>query len=96
MAAFRQRVGVYWRRCTGPRQDPSDHVSGYRRGEEWLNWSIFEPRASEPNGAQDDQRADANRLAHGQPKHLRKLEDAQQTKASRDLDRHRIETGDGR
>ena len=41
-----------------------------------------------------EQRAQVNRLAHGQPKHLRKLDDAQQNKASRDLDRHRIETGD--
>jgi hypothetical protein len=45
---------------------------------------------------QDDQRADANRLAHGQPKRLRKLEAARRTKAVRDLDRHRIEEGDGR
>lgn len=45
---------------------------------------------------QDDERADANRLAHGQPKRLRKLETAQQVKASRDLDQHRIEKGDGR
>jgi len=45
---------------------------------------------------QGDQRAQANRLAHGQPKHLRELEDAQQTKASHDLERHRIETGDRR
>ena len=45
---------------------------------------------------QDDQRANANRLAHGQPTRLRELEDAQQTKASRDLDRHRIDRGDGR
>ena len=45
---------------------------------------------------QDDQRANANRLAHGQPKRLRKLKDAQQVKASRDLEQHRIETGDGR
>jgi len=44
----------------------------------------------------DDSRADSNRLAHGQPKHLRKLEGAQQTKASHDLDRHRIEPGDDR
>ena len=44
----------------------------------------------------DDQRADANRLAHGRPNHQRKLEDAQQNKASRDLDRHRIDIGDGR
>ena len=45
---------------------------------------------------QDDRRADANRLAHGQPKRSRKLEAAQQAKASRDLERHRIERGDGR
>ncbi|HZL41594.1 MAG TPA: DUF4169 family protein [Pseudolabrys sp.] len=45
---------------------------------------------------QDAARADANRLAHGQPKHVRKLEDAQQAKAGRDLDRHRIDKGDGR
>jgi len=45
---------------------------------------------------QDDERANANRLAHGQPKQMRKLEAAQQAKADRDLDRHRIEPGDGR
>jgi len=44
----------------------------------------------------DDQRANAHRLAHGQPKHLRKFEAAQQAKVSHDLDRHRIEPGDGR
>ena len=38
-----------------------------------------------------DQTAQTNRLAFGQPKHLRKLEAAQQAKASRDLDRRRIE-----
>jgi len=43
-----------------------------------------------------DQSANANRLAFGQPKHVRKLEAAQQAKASRDLDRRRIETGDRR
>ncbi len=45
---------------------------------------------------QDEQRANANRAAHGQPTSLRKLEDARQDKASRDLERHRIEPGDGR
>ena len=45
---------------------------------------------------QDDLRADTNRLAHGQPKHWRKLEAAQKAKAGRDLDQHRIETGDDR
>jgi hypothetical protein len=45
---------------------------------------------------QDDLRANANRLAYGQPKQRRKLEAAQQAKASRDLDLHRIDKGDGR
>jgi Domain of unknown function (DUF4169) len=44
----------------------------------------------------DDLRTDANRLAHGQPNYRRKLEAAQKAKASRDLDQHKIETGDGR
>ena len=43
-----------------------------------------------------EQRAHANRLAHGQTKHLRELEDAKQAKANHELDRHRIETGDRR
>jgi hypothetical protein len=45
---------------------------------------------------QSEQLANANRLARGQPKHVRDREDAQQTKASRDLDLHRIEPGDRR
>ena len=45
---------------------------------------------------QDGLRADGNRLAHGQPKHRRKLAAAQQEKASRDLDSHRIDKGAGR
>jgi hypothetical protein len=45
---------------------------------------------------QDDGHANAQRLAHGQPKHLRKLETVQREKAKRDLDQHRIEPGDGR
>jgi hypothetical protein len=45
---------------------------------------------------QDAAHADANRLAHGQPKHRRKFEAAQQAKADRDLDQRRIEKGDGR
>ncbi|HET9715402.1 MAG TPA: DUF4169 family protein [Pseudolabrys sp.] len=43
-----------------------------------------------------DQSAQANRLAFGRPKHLRQLEEAQQEKANRDLDRRRIEKGDRR
>lgn len=43
---------------------------------------------------QDEQRANANRLIHGQPKHVRALDQAQQAKAARDLDQRRIDTGD--
>jgi hypothetical protein len=41
-----------------------------------------------------EQRAQVNRLAHGQPKYLRTLDNAKQDKAIDDLDRHRMETGD--
>jgi Domain of unknown function (DUF4169) len=44
---------------------------------------------------QDECAAEANRLAHGQPKHLRKLESARRAKAIRDLDRHKIEEQKG-
>lgn len=44
---------------------------------------------------QGDLNAQANRIAHGQPKHLRTLADAEHDKANRDLDRHKIEKGDG-
>jgi hypothetical protein len=45
---------------------------------------------------EDKERASINRLAHGLPKHIREVETAQQTKAALDLDRHRIDKGDGR
>jgi len=45
---------------------------------------------------QDEANANANRLAYGQPKAIRKLAVAQEAKASRDLDGHRIDKGDGR
>jgi Domain of unknown function (DUF4169) len=57
-----------------------------------VNLRIARKRAEK---RQDELRADANRLVHGQPKHRRKLEAAQQSKASRDLDLHRIDKGDG-
>ena len=59
---------------------------------ELVNLRIARKRAKQ---RQDDLRANANRLAHGQPKHRRKLAAAQQAKASRDLNRHRIDKGDG-
>jgi regulator of protease activity HflC (stomatin/prohibitin superfamily) len=43
---------------------------------------------------QAEQEAQANRLAHGQPKAERALSEAHSDKARRDLDQHRIETGD--
>ncbi len=45
---------------------------------------------------QDEARADANRLAHGQPKAVQKLAAAREAKAGRDLEQHRINKGDGR
>jgi Domain of unknown function (DUF4169) len=45
---------------------------------------------------QDERHAEANRLASGQPKHIRELDAARRAKADRDLDRHEIEEGDGR
>jgi hypothetical protein len=45
---------------------------------------------------QDERNAEVNRLAHGRPGHVRKLDAAQRAKADRDLDQHRIEEGDGR
>jgi hypothetical protein len=43
---------------------------------------------------QSDRKAELNRMAHGRSKNSREFEDARQTRASRDLDGHRIETGD--
>jgi len=40
--------------------------------------------------------ASANRLRHGRSQAERELETKRDTKARRDLDRHRIETGDER
>ena len=44
---------------------------------------------------QDERRADTNRLLHGQPKHVRRLDEALRAKAGHELDQHRIDTGDG-
>ena len=43
-----------------------------------------------------ERRAAANRLLHGRSKTERELETARGAKDRRDLDRHRIETGDER
>lgn len=60
---------------------------------ELVNLRIARKRAKK---RQDELRADTNRLVHGEPKHRRRLEAAQQSKASRDLDLQRIDKGDGR
>jgi hypothetical protein len=60
---------------------------------ELINLRTFRRQAKRK---QDEARANAHRLAHGQPKATRKLAAAQKAKASRELDGHRIEKGDGR
>jgi F0F1-type ATP synthase membrane subunit b/b' len=45
---------------------------------------------------QDETRAEANRLAHGRPKHLCNRTAAERAKAERDLERHWIDKGDSR
>jgi len=42
----------------------------------------------------DQQQAAANRLMHGRSKAERRREETEDEKARRDLDRHRMETGD--
>ncbi|HSP50478.1 MAG TPA: DUF4169 family protein [Pseudolabrys sp.] len=60
---------------------------------ELVNLRIARKRAKK---RQDELRADTNRLVHSESKHRRRLEAAQQSKASRDLDLQRIDKGDGR
>ena len=43
-----------------------------------------------------EQKAAANRVQHGRSKAQRALDAKRKAKASRDLERHRIETGDDR
>jgi Domain of unknown function (DUF4169) len=45
---------------------------------------------------QDAKRAEANRLAFGEPGHLQKRHRAERVKSDQDLDRHRIGKGDDR
>lgn len=60
---------------------------------ELINLRMARKRARQ---RQDDTRAQASRLAHGQPKGQRKFEAARREKANHDLDLQRIEKGDGR
>lgn len=45
---------------------------------------------------QADERANASRAVHGQPKHVRTLDKTRRAKADRDLDHHLIDKGDSR
>jgi len=47
-------------------------------------------------GELDEQRAAANRVRHGRSKAERMLENARRTKACRELEQHRIKSGDDR
>ena len=69
------------------------NVARYRRERmmaELVNLRTARKRAKR---RQDDERAHANRLAHGRPAHLRKLQEATRVKADRDLDAHQIDKG---
>jgi len=57
---------------------------------ELVNLRLARKRAKQ---REEDGRASANRLAHGQPKERRKLEAAQQAKNRRDLDLRRLDKG---
>lgn len=46
------------------------------------------------NRHKEEERAGANRLAHGRPKAARELERARKAKADRELDGHRLDKGD--
>ena len=93
--AFRQRIGVIGGETPGSNSDPSHKypVTVEAMMAELLNLRAARKQAKR---RQSDQLAHAKRLAHGRPTHLRKLDDAQQSKASRDLDSQRIQPGDGR
>jgi hypothetical protein len=45
--------------------------------------------------AEKDKAADANRIAHGTSKALRKLEEARKSQAAERLSGHKLENGDG-
>jgi hypothetical protein len=52
-------------------------------------------RARKAKGrAEKEKTAEANRIAHGTPKHLRKLSEAQKDKAEQQLSAHKLEKGE--
>ena len=70
-----------------------DPVSTEARMAEVVNLRTARKRARRQ---QQEALAQANRLANGRPKSAQALEAAQQAKADRNLEQHRMERGDGR
>ena len=68
------------------------HLFRYESMADVINLRRLRKRAER---TKDEQRAVANRLAHGQPKHLRERREAEAEKAARDLEAHRIAREDG-
>jgi len=83
-----------WQASQGPHFSHLDRgLSRYRKNRmaELVNLRTVRKRAKRQ---QDERQAAANRLIHGQPKHVRDLDQAREAKAAHDLDQHRIDTGD--
>ena len=77
-------------------QQTHDRISGYHSS--WGMAEIVNLRNVRKRAArrQHEERAASNRLVHGVSKVERSLAKAQSDKARRNLDLHRIETGDDR
>ena len=58
-----------------------------------VNFRVFRKRLAR---LRDEQRAAENRLQHGTPKGERLLAKLREAKATRNLDQHRIDKGEGR
>jgi hypothetical protein len=68
-------------------------ASGGARMAELVNLRMARKRAKQ---RQEEREASVNRLAHGQPKHWRKLAAAKNAKTGHDLDQHQIDKGGSR
>jgi len=93
-APFRQRVGTFG-------SDACTYVSAElqrnplpSRGDGMAEVVNLRTVRKRDKRRRHDVSANANRIAFGEPKQVRKIEAARQAKAGRDLDRHRVEIGD--
>lgn len=97
MGSTRELTGIFFsittRDITGLTAWGEVGVSGYHLGGDMVDLINLRLARKRARQRQEDERASANRLAHGQSKRRRKLEAAQRTKAGRDLDLHRIDNG---